>query len=172
MIVQLSDDNRLFVQKGTGNSDGKGATPNDRPLTALSRARFSKSVRKLAGVNETEAAAKPEPPPPLPPPPVAPAPAVAAARPTAQVDEVLARAHQAFNKGNYPEAIRRGREAIAAGAAAGGRLVLGDTYYHMERYADALREYDAALAADPGNGPARRGRDLARAASVRASATP
>ena len=164
VIVQL-DDNRLFVQKG--------ASLPEAQVAAVTRARFLKSARKLGGGSETTVAAKPDPQPAHPPsPPLSPPAPVAAARPAGQAVEILSRAQVAFNKGNYPEAIRRGREAIAAGAAASGRLVLGDTYYHMERYADALREYDAALAADPGNAPARRGRDLARAASARASATP
>jgi tetratricopeptide (TPR) repeat protein len=165
VIVQLGD-NRLFVEKG--------ASLPEAQIAVTSRARFLRSARKLGGTGETPVAARPESPPALPPsPPLSPpSPAAAGARAAGQVDEILSRAQVAFNKGNYPEAIRRGREAIAAGAAASGRLVLGDTYYHMERYADALREYDAALAADPGNAPARRGRDLARAASARASATP
>ena len=62
---------------------------------------------------------------------------------------IVRRGQAAFDRGDYPEAVRRGREAIAAGAALGGRLLIGDAYYRLERFADALREYQAALALDP-----------------------
>ncbi|MEA2697094.1 MAG: hypothetical protein QOI66_1365, partial [Myxococcales bacterium] len=75
-------------------------------------------------------------------------------------------AQKAFNKGDYPEAIRRGKEAIGAGAAAAGHLLLGDAYYHLERYTEAVREYQATLWLEPGNAQARRGRDLARSATA------
>ena len=74
---------------------------------------------------------------------------------------VIARGQAAFDRGDYPEAVRRGREAIAAGDALGGRLLIGDAYYRLERFADALREYQAALALDPANTAIRRRRDLA-----------
>jgi len=81
---------------------------------------------------------------------------------------VMARGQTAFDRGDYPEAVRRGREAIAAGDALGGRLLIGDAYYRLERFADALREYQAALALDPANPAIRRRRDLAdKAASPR-----
>ena len=81
---------------------------------------------------------------------------------------VIARGQSAFDRGDYPEAVRRGREAIAAGDALGGRLLIGDAYYRLERFADALREYQAALALDPANPAIRRRRDLAdHAASPR-----
>jgi serine/threonine protein kinase len=83
-------------------------------------------------------------------------------------DEILARGQSAFDGGNYPEAIRRGKEAVGAGAALGGHLLIGDAYYHLERFSDALREYEAALAVDPANTLARRGRELA----ARAASTP
>ena len=61
-----------------------------------------------------------------------------------------------------PEAVRRAREALTAGGAPlGAHLLLGDVYYHMERYAEALREYQAALKLDPENPIATRGRELA-----------
>ncbi len=54
-----------------------------------------------------------------------------------------------------------GRDAITAGAVVGGRLLIGDAYLQLERYQDALREYDAALSLDPGDSSARRRRELA-----------
>jgi serine/threonine-protein kinase len=80
---------------------------------------------------------------------------------------VIARGQAAFDRGDYPEAVRRGREAIAAGDALGGRLLIGDAYYRLERFPDALREYQAALALDPGNASIRRRRDLAERAASR-----
>jgi serine/threonine-protein kinase len=74
---------------------------------------------------------------------------------------LLSRGQTAFDRGDYKEAIRRGRDAITAGAEVGGRLLIGDAYLQLERYQDALREYDAALALDPGDSSARRRRELA-----------
>jgi serine/threonine protein kinase len=79
----------------------------------------------------------------------------------AAADAILARGQTAFDHGDYPEAVRRGREAIAAGGALGGHLLVGDAYYRLERFPDALREYQAALALDPGNASIKRRRDLA-----------
>jgi serine/threonine protein kinase len=88
--------------------------------------------------------------------------AASAAPPTApDTSAILNRGQMAFDRGDYPEAVRRGREAIAAGAEESGRLLIGDAYYRLERYRDALREYDAALALDPTNAGTRRRRDLA-----------
>jgi serine/threonine protein kinase len=75
---------------------------------------------------------------------------------------LVEQAQAAFNKGNYAEAARRARQAVAAGSSAlAAHLLLGDVYYHMERYAEALREYQAALKLDPENPLANRGRSLA-----------
>jgi tetratricopeptide (TPR) repeat protein len=82
--------------------------------------------------------------------------------PGASPEAVLRRGQAAFDRGDFPEAIRRGREAITAGDALAGHLLVGDAYFRVERYADALREYDAALAADPTSAVARRRRDMAQ----------
>jgi serine/threonine protein kinase len=74
---------------------------------------------------------------------------------------ILERGQAAFDRGDYPEAVRRGREAIAAGGALAGHLLVGDAYYRLERFPDALREYQAALALDPGSSSIKRRRDLA-----------
>jgi tetratricopeptide (TPR) repeat protein len=95
-------------------------------------------------------------------PPSAPSPPASAATPVAPTAEViLARGQTAFDRGNYAEAIRRAKEAMAVGAAVPGHLLVADSYYHLQRYADALREYEAALALEPSNALARRGRELA-----------
>jgi serine/threonine protein kinase len=96
----------------------------------------------------------------------APGPAASATAPAAPSPEViLARGQTAFDSGNYPEAIRRAKEAMAVGAAVPGHLLVADSFYHLQRYADALREYEAALALEPSNALARRGRELASKAA-------
>jgi serine/threonine-protein kinase len=85
----------------------------------------------------------------------------------AAADEILGRGQAAFDRGDYPEAVRRGREAIVAGGALGGHLLVGDAYYRLERFPDALREYQAALALDPANASIKRRRDLAEQSSAR-----
>jgi tetratricopeptide (TPR) repeat protein len=95
---------------------------------------------------------------------VTPAPAVqppAAAAGAPAAAGILQRGQAAFDRGDYPEALRRGREAIAAGGALGGHLLAGDAYYRLERFPDAIREYQAALALDPGSASIKRRRDLA-----------
>ena len=44
---------------------------------------------------------------------------------------------------------------------------MGDAYYRLERFPDALREYQAALALDPGNTSIKRRRDLVEQAAPR-----
>jgi tRNA A-37 threonylcarbamoyl transferase component Bud32 len=94
-------------------------------------------------------------------------PSVATESPAGAADDILGRGQSAFDRGDYPEAVRRGREAIAAGGALGGHLLVGDAYYRLERFPDALREYQAALALDPGNASIKRRRDLAEQSSPR-----
>ena len=75
---------------------------------------------------------------------------------------ILTRGQTAFDRGDYQEAIRQGRQAISAGAEINGRLLVGDVYFYLERYREALREYNAAVARDPRDSSARKRRDLAR----------
>jgi len=67
----------------------------------------------------------------------------------------------AFARADFPQAIRLGRAAIAAGAALEGHLLLGDAFYKMSRFSDALREYDAATRIAPASAQAQRGHELA-----------
>ena len=99
--------------------------------------------------------------------------------PAAAAEEILGRGQSAFDRGDYPEALRRGREAIAAGGALRGHLLVGDAYYRLERFPDALREYQAALALDPGEPvdqaaprPGREGGRRSDAAARTAAAAP
>jgi hypothetical protein len=75
--------------------------------------------------------------------------------------DAVARGRAAFAKGNFAEAVRLGRGALATGDGLGGHLLLGDAFYKMERFNEALHEYDAALKTAPGNPLARRGHELA-----------
>jgi serine/threonine protein kinase len=100
---------------------------------------------------------------------------VAAAAPAlpaslADTTAILDRGQSAFDRGDYQESIRQGRQAIAAGAEINGRLLVGDVYFHLERYREALREYNAAVARDPTDAAARRRRDLAREKAGQAAA--
>jgi serine/threonine-protein kinase len=81
-------------------------------------------------------------------------------------EETIRRGQTAFNEGNYAEAVRRAREAVSGGQAVAGHLLLGDAYYHLQRYADAVREYQSVLALEPANALARRGRELAERAAA------
>jgi serine/threonine protein kinase len=80
----------------------------------------------------------------------------------ADTTAILTRGQTAFDRGDYQEAIRQGRQAIVAGAEINGRLLVGDVYFYLERYREALREYNAAVARDPLDTSARKRRDLAR----------
>jgi len=81
--------------------------------------------------------------------------------PSADPATLLSRGQTAFDHGDYERAIRLGREAIRAGAEVAGRLLIGDAELQRQHYQDALREYNAALALDPGDPSARRRRELA-----------
>ena len=74
---------------------------------------------------------------------------------------LTAEGRAAFAKGDFPEAIRLGRSAIASGAALEGHLLLGDAFYKMNRFSDALREYDVATRIAPASVQAQRGHELA-----------
>ncbi|HEY8925382.1 MAG TPA: protein kinase, partial [Polyangia bacterium] len=77
--------------------------------------------------------------------------------------ELLQRGRAAFARGEFPEAVRFGRLTVGAGDVLAGHLLLGDAFYKMNRFADALREYDAAAQVAPTNPLARRGHELATA---------
>jgi eukaryotic-like serine/threonine-protein kinase len=98
---------------------------------------------------------------------VAPPPVLTTTTPGAEMTEhILDRGQVAFNEGNYAEAVRRAKEAVTGGAAVNGHLLLADSYYHLQRYNDAVREYQAVLSLEPANSLARRGRELAERAAA------
>jgi tetratricopeptide (TPR) repeat protein len=66
----------------------------------------------------------------------------------------------AFQKHEYQEAVDRARESARAGGGAEARVVLGDAYFRLEKFADARKAYEAALKLDPNNRTARQNLDL------------
>jgi serine/threonine protein kinase len=87
--------------------------------------------------------------------------AVGKGQPATSSADLLRRGRAAFAKGNFPEAVRLGRAVIGTGDAVGGNLLLGDSFYKMERQTDAVAAYEAALKVAPGSPQAQRGRELA-----------
>jgi serine/threonine-protein kinase len=146
---------------GAPAAEGLGAAAAP-PHTPTAARREAPRARDVARPLETIAAPRPAPSAAPGPPPSPPAPVSGTAG-----DAILSRGQVDFDHGDYPGAVRRGREAIAAGATLGGRLLVGDAYYRLERYPDAMREYEAALAIDPTNPIARRRLELAREAAGR-----
>jgi tetratricopeptide (TPR) repeat protein len=140
--------------------------PRDEPRKVLAAsARHAVAAEPTPAVLHTPAA-RPDLPAAAPAEPHAPKAATSPSKlpPTSLADTtaILNRGQSAFDRGDYQEAIRQGHQAIAAGAEISGRLLVGDVYFHLERYREALREYNAAVARDPTDTSARRRRDLAR----------
>jgi hypothetical protein len=75
---------------------------------------------------------------------------------------LLARAEELYRNGRLVEAMNHGRAALAAGAGTGGHLLLGKVFVQMERYPEAVAEYESALRLDPASAAAARGRALAQ----------
>jgi serine/threonine-protein kinase len=78
-----------------------------------------------------------------------------------QPPDDLVRGRAAFAKGNFPDAVHLGRAALTSGDAVGAHLLLGDAFYKMDRFRDAIAQYDAVLKSAPANPQALRGRELA-----------
>jgi serine/threonine protein kinase len=66
----------------------------------------------------------------------------------------------AFQQHEYQEAVDRAREGAQAGGGAEARVVLGDAYFRLEKFADARKAYEDALRLDPENRTARQNLDL------------
>jgi Flp pilus assembly protein TadD len=66
----------------------------------------------------------------------------------------------AFQQHEYQEAADRARESAQAGGGAEARVVLGDAYFRLEKFADARKAYEDALKLDPENRTARQNLDL------------
>jgi serine/threonine protein kinase len=145
---------RTAADPGPGETKPSAGAP--KPATAEATAIDKAAEKATAAEKPAEAAEKPA---------TAAEKPATAEKPTPSAEAILAKGQVAFDHGYYPEAIRRAKEAMAAGAAVPGHLLVADSYYHLQRYADALREYEAALALEPSNALARRGRELASKAA-------
>jgi serine/threonine protein kinase len=66
----------------------------------------------------------------------------------------------AFQKKEYQEAVDRAREGARAGGGVEARVVLGDAYFRLEKFAEARMAYEEALKLDPDNRTARQNLDL------------
>ncbi|HEX7598334.1 MAG TPA: protein kinase [Polyangia bacterium] len=66
----------------------------------------------------------------------------------------------AFQKHAYQEAADRAREASRAGGGAEARVVLGDAYFRLDKFAEARKAYQEALKLDPENRTARQNLEL------------
>ncbi len=66
----------------------------------------------------------------------------------------------AFQKHEYQEAVDRAREGVRAGGGVEARVVLGDAYFRLEKFAEARKAYEEALKLDPENRTARQNLDL------------
>ncbi|HWE26611.1 MAG TPA: serine/threonine-protein kinase, partial [Polyangia bacterium] len=64
-------------------------------------------------------------------------------------------AEVAFQQEHYPEAVRLGHRAIESGGGVAARMVLGNSYFKLGKYDDAIGEYRGVLKIDNGHAEAR-----------------
>jgi hypothetical protein len=64
-------------------------------------------------------------------------------------------AEVAFQRGQYPEAVRVGNRAVEAGGGNAAKMVLGNSYFKLGKYDDAILQYREVLRADAGHREAR-----------------
>jgi serine/threonine protein kinase len=64
-------------------------------------------------------------------------------------------AEVAFQRGSYPEAVRLGHRAVEAGGGVAAKMVLGNSYFKLGRYDEAINEYREVLRVDGGHAEAR-----------------
>ena len=67
-----------------------------------------------------------------------------------------------FERGNYAEAVRRGKSAVQSGGGVPAHLVLGNAYLRVGRYDDAAEEYRAVLKVQPDHREARQNLEAAQ----------
>jgi serine/threonine protein kinase len=60
----------------------------------------------------------------------------------------------AFERGNLEEAVRWGKRAVDAGGGVPARMVLGNAYFKLKKYDDAIAEYRNVLRVDAGHAEA------------------
>ena len=61
----------------------------------------------------------------------------------------------AFQKQDYPEAVRRAKQGAGAGAGVSAHVLLGDAYFKLKDFRSAKKAYGDALRLDPNNKAAR-----------------
>ena len=64
-------------------------------------------------------------------------------------------AEVAFQRGQYPEAVRLGHWAVDAGGSVAAKMVLGNSYFKLGKYDEAISQYRQVLQADAGHREAR-----------------
>jgi hypothetical protein len=64
-------------------------------------------------------------------------------------------AEVAFQRGQYPEAVRVAHRAVEAGGGVAAKMVLGNSYFKLGKYDDAILQYREVLQADAGHREAR-----------------
>jgi Tfp pilus assembly protein PilF len=82
-------------------------------------------------------------------------------------EELIRLTERAFQSGHPAEAVRLGKEALAAHGGARAHLALAAAYFDLRRFDDARASYEAVLQTEPGNQAARIGLDLAKTAQGR-----
>jgi len=61
----------------------------------------------------------------------------------------------AFQRGQYPEAVRLAQRAVESSGGVAAKMVLGNSYFKLGKYDEAIAEYRAVLQADAGHREAR-----------------
>jgi len=64
-------------------------------------------------------------------------------------------AEVAFQRGQYPEAVRAAHRAIESGGGVAAKMVLGNSYFKLGKYDDAILQYREVLQSDAGHREAR-----------------
>jgi serine/threonine protein kinase len=67
----------------------------------------------------------------------------------------------AFQKGSYPDAVRLGKRAVETGGGLIARMVLGNSYFKLKKYDEAIAEYEEVLKIDGGYAEAQQNLALA-----------
>jgi len=64
-------------------------------------------------------------------------------------------AQVAFQRGQYPEAVRLAERAVESSGGVEAKMVLGNSYFKLGKYDDAIAQYRSVLQADAGHREAR-----------------